>query len=63
MDDKPKVDEKWTSSNFEKFLITRVVVIDEETWIYYEKLSDGSRYNCLQESFLARFHKIENENK
>ncbi len=63
MDNKPRVDDKWVGSNHEKFLITRVAVVDGKTWIYYEKLSDGSEYNCLEESFKARYTKVHNESK
>ena len=62
MDNKPRVDEKWIGSNRQTFLVTRVVVVDGKTWVHYEKLSDGSKYNCLEESFTARYTKLANEN-
>lgn len=61
MDNKPKVDDKWISNSHEKFLITKVAVIDGKTWIHYEKLSNGNEYNCLEESFITRYTKIHNE--
>lgn len=61
MDNKPRVDDKWIGNNNEKFLVTRVSNVNGKTWVYYEKLSDGTEYNCLEESFTFRYTKLHNE--
>jgi len=61
--DKPSVDDKWIGNNQEVFLVTRIVYADKNAWIHYEKLSDGTQYSCLEESFVFRFTKLYNENK
>lgn len=54
-DTTPHVGGLYSSTDFTKFEITALPVIENEQWVEYINVKTNNTYNCLLEAFLVRF--------
>jgi len=56
-----KMQKKFRSHDGEIFQVREVSQVDNELWVYYNKVGEKQEYSCLLEAFSQRFSLLEQE--